>query len=257
MRTDQQVERPASILLSLLATMGNASSYETNQERFLKTAEFITHPSLQRRLRNISEKELLYHLGKFAIETPCIDTYWISVMQKQGVIDWSDIPFAVAKCVEDMARYEGSMGYVEALINHIVRDAQKEGDQRARKGVNAIIDLACGVDLDPECWKRNDPTHPRGFKQLHRLAAEAVDCLDHSFDLHSDPIGVGRYSEARDLYYGAFGIYERVEFFLLEGCVRVDDDFEEDYANDDGIGVWNPGWEKGLDKQLGLDFDSD
>jgi hypothetical protein len=254
MRTDQQVERPASILLSLLATMGNASSYETNQERFLKTAEFITHPSLQRRLRNISEKELLYHLGKFAIETPCLDTYWISVMQKQGVIDWSDIPFAVAKCVEDMARYEVSMGYVEALINHIVKDAQTGGQQEAEEGVIAIIDLARGVERNRECWKQNDPTHPRGSQQLHRLAAEAIDYLDHNFELHSNHSAW--YSGAWGLYRGAFGIYKRVRFFVQEQCVSDDEDDEEDYAGDDGIGVWNPGWERELDRQLGLNFDS-
>jgi hypothetical protein len=139
--------------------MGNTTSTETNLERLLKTAEFITHPSLQHRLRNINEKVLLHHLGKFAIETPCLDAYWISVMQKEGVIDWSDIPSAVAKSVEDMHRYDMSVGYVEALIDHIVT----EGGQKARKGVIAMINLARGVDLNRECWKRNDPTHPRGL----------------------------------------------------------------------------------------------
>jgi hypothetical protein len=235
--------------------MGNTTSTGTNLERFHVTTEFITHPSLQHRLRNINEKVLLHHLGKFAIETPYIDTYWISLMQKQGVIDWSDISSAVDICLDSMLRYDMSVGYVEALLYHIIKDAQKGRDQRAQEGVIAMIDLACGVDWIRDCWKRNDPIHPRGSQQLHRLVAEAIDSLDHSFDLrsgHND-----QYSRGHLLYYGAFGIYKRLRSFLLEGCEWNESDGEEDHADDGGIGLWNSGWVKHLVSQLDLDFDSD
>jgi hypothetical protein len=156
--------------------MGNttSTSTETSVERFLETTKYVTHPLLQKIIQDIDPTQLELQLAEQEIKYPCARTRWISIMQEEGVIDWSDSVWAAISCAGAMMRDEPTYEYVEALIGYIGARSLKGGIEGARSGIRAMYRLTHGLVLSEKIWKLDDRAHPHGKERLRQLATNAV-----------------------------------------------------------------------------------
>jgi hypothetical protein len=125
--------------------MGNTTStQQTNLEGCQETTQFIP-AALQSRIQSIDPFQLSAELDMFKSESPSISLYWIAVMQKQGIIDWSDLVTTIIQCIEDLSCNKSSIASVKVLVEYILVQVQNK-KQTALFGIDWIIEIANAVD---------------------------------------------------------------------------------------------------------------
>ena len=210
--------------------MGNTTStQQTNIERYQEAIQFIPD-ALQSRIQSIDSLQLSAELEMFKNETPSVSLYWIAVMQKQGIIDWSDLVTTIIQCIEDLSCNKSSIASVKALVEYILAEVQSK-KQTALFGIHWIIELAKAVDQRFE-WVISGESDPL---PIHQAAANAVEVIHQQCSLASNyrpyshvmTTGLGR-----ELFDG-YDVYKGVTIFIMAGFDEPnypeDDDCDDDY----------------------------
>ena len=123
--------------------MGNTTSTpKTKFERYLEAIPFVPD-ALQDRIQAIEPWQLSAELDHFSPET-AMSAYWIVVLQKAKLLDWSDLEAVVAKCIEDVPKRKITIVYVVTLMEYILQKVQSQSEA-ASSGIFWIIELATAV----------------------------------------------------------------------------------------------------------------
>ena len=194
--------------------MGNINStQQTDLEGYQAAIRFVPY-ALQSRIQSFDPLQLSAELDMFKTETPSVSLYWISVMQKQGIIDWSNLTATITNCIDDISSNKSSIASVKALVEYILVEVQAK-KQTALFGIHWIIELANAVDQHFE-WVISGESDPL---PIHQAAANAIEDIHQQCSLASDfrpyhhvvITGLGR-----ELFDG-YEIYKGVNLFVMAG----------------------------------------
>jgi hypothetical protein len=205
--------------------MGNITSItstQTNYGRYLEATHYIANPSLLQAVKAIDPEDLHRELNALDRETPSIIYRWVEVMQKERIINWTNISSVVTKCVYSMSKKKVPMAYVGALLDYIINTPIHTRLELSTK-LLTIIELAQGVDdyLDyVDYCKLRDTEHPYTFLQFHEAAVRAIATIVRL----CSPNEISRLVEiifrinlGRDLCSGGYGLYKDVGLFRQAG----------------------------------------
>jgi len=200
--------------LSLGDTMGNeVSTQRTSLEQYQEVIQFVPD-ALHGRIQSIDPGQLTAELDIFEKEIPSISLYWISLMQKQGIIDWSDLTAAITQCIDDISSNKSSIASVKVLVEYIQSEVQAKR-QTALFGIPWIIELANAVDQHFE-WVISGESDPL---PIHQAAANAIDVIDQQYILENDLQAFHHVITMRlgqGLFY-TYGVYKGVNMFIRAG----------------------------------------
>jgi len=194
--------------------MGSTTStQQTNLEGYQAAIQFIPD-ALQSRIQSFDPLQLSAEIDMFKAETPSVSLYWISVMQKQGIIDWSNLTATIANCINDLSCNKSSIASVRALVEYILVEVEAKR-QTALFGIHWIAELANAVDQHFE-WVISGESDPL---PIHQAAANAIEDIHQPCSLASDfrpyhhvvITGLGR-----ELFDG-YEVYKGVNLFVMAG----------------------------------------
>jgi len=187
-------------------TMGNeVSTQRTSLEQYREAIQFIPD-ALHSRIESIDPEQLSAELEIFEKEIPSVSLYWISVMQKQGIIDWSDLQATITDCINDISSNKTSPASVGVLVEYILAEVQAMR-QTAFFGIHWIIELANAVN-QYLVWVDSLP--------IHQAAANAIEVIDqkYNFTIESEiHYHVIRKGLARGLFE-EYDVYKGVNMFI-------------------------------------------
>jgi hypothetical protein len=211
--------------------MGNTTStQQTNLAGYQDAIQFIPD-ELQSRIQSIDPLQLSAELDMFKSETPSVSLYWIAVMQKQGIIDWSNLTTTVINCIDDISSNKSSIPSVKVLVEYILVEVRSKRET-ALFGIHWIIKLANAVDQHFE-WVISGESDPL---PIHQAAANAIEVIDKQCTLENDyeprdhlmTTGLGRE------LFEAYNVYKGVNMFILAGFDKPyypeDNDFGYDFG---------------------------
>jgi len=132
-------------------------------------------------MQSIDPEQLSAELKIFEKENPSVSLYWISVMQKQGIIDWSDLQATIANCIKDISSNKSSIAFVKVLVEYVLAEVQARR-QTAFFGIHWIIELANAVNQHFE-WVVSGESDPL---PIHQAAANAIEIIDRRCTLEND-----------------------------------------------------------------------
>jgi len=211
--------------------MGNTTSTpNTKFERYLEAIPFVPD-ALQDRIQAIEPWQLSAELDRFGPETS-MSAYWIAVLQKANLLDWSDLQTVFAKCIEEIPHKKSSIVYMETLVEHILQRVQSEVEL-AQLGTYWIIELANAVSKHPECWELDDSTHIQNPVRLHQAAANALDAIDRQFVTatgHRLSQGVLSFASGQYLF-DSHEVYKSLDLFIRAGFDQPTD-YDDHYYDE-------------------------
>lgn len=189
----------------------NTSTQQTIFEQYQEVIQFVPD-ALHGRIQSIDPEQLSAELEIFEKDISSVSLYWISVMQKQGIIDWSDLQATITNCIQDTSGNKSSIAFVKVLVEYILAAVQARR-QTLFFGIHWIIELANAVN---QYFVWVDPL------PIHQAAANAIEVIDQKYNFTIES-GIRYHVIRRGLARGLFeeyDVYKGVKMFIMAGFGR-------------------------------------